>query len=339
VIAQQPVVQLRDASGASVAQAGIAITLSIGSGTGTLSGTATVNTDAIGKATFTDLVITGASTNTLAAVATGLTGVTSSSITVSSSGFSNPDLMWSGWGGTTLQNSGLLANGNQWDTDTQGHVNQTPIANPTGVQPWSGTNNKVIDVTYDPSADSNAGILVLPDLAHTPFKLGYGSTHYTAFWIYVTAAGTIGSSTLRKWLYERWDSGHGSSGDPDHVCRGFGAQIGGETDSATSQLWNSNTANSLVTIATWHYIEVKTVCDSAKNAGDGKVTMWFDDETTPILQDVTIAMTTPSSASGALWFLDWVRIGAQLELGATGEHRYIGPAAMSTTRIGKPRSS
>ncbi|MEW5930387.1 MAG: Ig-like domain-containing protein [Gemmatimonadota bacterium] len=78
---QQPVVQLRDAFGNAVAQSGVAVTAALASGTGTLGGTATVNTDAAGAATFTDLAVGGpVGAYTLGFSATGLTGATSGTI-------------------------------------------------------------------------------------------------------------------------------------------------------------------------------------------------------------------------------------------------------------------
>ena len=83
-LATQPVVQLRDADGNTVAQSGVPVTASIASGGGTLGGMATVSTDASGAATFTDLSITGAvGARTLAFSAGGLTGASSNTVTVS----------------------------------------------------------------------------------------------------------------------------------------------------------------------------------------------------------------------------------------------------------------
>lgn len=58
VLAQQPVVQLRDASGSVVAQAGVVITASTATGA-TVGGTVTATTNASGAATFTDLMVSG----------------------------------------------------------------------------------------------------------------------------------------------------------------------------------------------------------------------------------------------------------------------------------------
>ena len=77
----QPVIQVKDVNGGVVVAATNNVTAAIASGTGTLSGTTTVAA-VNGLATFTNLVITGAGTSTIVFTSTGLTSVTSSSITV-----------------------------------------------------------------------------------------------------------------------------------------------------------------------------------------------------------------------------------------------------------------
>ncbi len=54
-----PTIQLKDGLGRIVSQSGIPVTVSIATGTATLSGTLTVNTDASGIATFSDLSLAG----------------------------------------------------------------------------------------------------------------------------------------------------------------------------------------------------------------------------------------------------------------------------------------
>src|SRR5207245_1729250 len=77
-LAQQPVLQLRDASNNAVGQAGVVVTAAIATGAGTLGGTLTATTNASGVATFTNLAITGvAGDRTIAFSATSLTGATS----------------------------------------------------------------------------------------------------------------------------------------------------------------------------------------------------------------------------------------------------------------------
>lgn len=59
VLSRQPVVQVKDPSGNNVAQGGIAVTASLAAGPGTLAGLVTVNTDATGLASFTNLTLSG----------------------------------------------------------------------------------------------------------------------------------------------------------------------------------------------------------------------------------------------------------------------------------------
>lgn len=83
VLAQQPVVQLRDGLGNAVAQAGVTITAALVGATGTLGGTLAVATNASGAAVFTSLAITApAGSYTLRFTSPGLTEVVSSSIAV-----------------------------------------------------------------------------------------------------------------------------------------------------------------------------------------------------------------------------------------------------------------
>jgi hypothetical protein len=77
----QPVVELRDGTGTIVLSASNAVTVSIATGTGALTGTLT-RSPINGRVTFTDLKITGTGAHTLAFNATGLTGATSASFNV-----------------------------------------------------------------------------------------------------------------------------------------------------------------------------------------------------------------------------------------------------------------
>jgi hypothetical protein len=81
-LATQPVIQLQDAQGAPINQAGVQITASLNGAGATLGGTTTVMTDANGQATFTNLVLTGSvgTGYSLGFSSTGLTTITSGSI-------------------------------------------------------------------------------------------------------------------------------------------------------------------------------------------------------------------------------------------------------------------
>ena len=82
----QPAVRLQTAASANATKSGVTVTVSKASGSGTLSGTTSANTDANGVAQFTNLVITGTGAHTLAFASTGLTGVNSGSFTVAAVG-------------------------------------------------------------------------------------------------------------------------------------------------------------------------------------------------------------------------------------------------------------
>jgi hypothetical protein len=84
LFAVQPIIQLQDADGDDLAEEGLEVTASIASGTGTLGGDNVRTTDATGKATFTDLMITGpAGTYTVLFTAPGTNQVLSAPITIS----------------------------------------------------------------------------------------------------------------------------------------------------------------------------------------------------------------------------------------------------------------
>jgi adhesin/invasin len=76
----QPVVAIRDANG-NLTTSAAAVTAAVFSGTGVLSGTATVNA-VNGVATFGSLVLTGTGAHTLRFTAVGLSSVTSGSLTI-----------------------------------------------------------------------------------------------------------------------------------------------------------------------------------------------------------------------------------------------------------------
>ncbi|HEU0010069.1 MAG TPA: hypothetical protein VFT34_09670, partial [Verrucomicrobiae bacterium] len=82
-IAPAVTVQLRDAFGNSVPNAGVSVAMTLSSGTGSLSGMTSHTTDGTGSATFGDLSINLAGSKNLTASSVGLTPAVSSSFTVS----------------------------------------------------------------------------------------------------------------------------------------------------------------------------------------------------------------------------------------------------------------
>ncbi|HEY2353852.1 MAG TPA: invasin domain 3-containing protein, partial [Gaiellaceae bacterium] len=76
------VVQLQDSFGNNVSTSGVPIALTLNTGSFTGGSTTTVNTDASGKATFSNLAINAVGTYTITATSSGLTSATSNSFTI-----------------------------------------------------------------------------------------------------------------------------------------------------------------------------------------------------------------------------------------------------------------
>jgi hypothetical protein len=77
----QPSIQIRNAQGVAVSQSGVPVTVQVESGSATLSGNLTANTNSTGRATFSDLTLTGTvGAHTLRFSSPGLTDVVSGTI-------------------------------------------------------------------------------------------------------------------------------------------------------------------------------------------------------------------------------------------------------------------
>ena len=169
--AQQPVLQLRDASGNPASQTGIVVTAVLATGGGTLGGTLTATTSASGVATFTNLSITGAAGDrTLGFSATGLTGTTSNAISITSGGATQL--------GITTQPSATAQSGAAFG--------QQPV-----IQLRDGANTPV----------SQAGVVVTAAIASGGGTLGGTLTATTnasgvATFTDLSITGTVGNRTL-----------------------------------------------------------------------------------------------------------------------------------------------
>lgn len=83
LLSPQPIIQLLDPQGSDMGQAGVAVTVAVGSGGGQVRGTLTRTTDDAGRATFTDLSLEGPPGQyTLAFGAAGFTGAVSDPISL-----------------------------------------------------------------------------------------------------------------------------------------------------------------------------------------------------------------------------------------------------------------
>ena len=112
------VVQLRDASGNPVAQAGVTVSISATGGLAVLTGSGSATTNASGAASFSSLVLTGVGSVALQFTASGLSPATSSPISVNALGsFPIPDVL----------------NNASFETGFDGFLNTSLQPSPTGV--------------------------------------------------------------------------------------------------------------------------------------------------------------------------------------------------------------
>jgi hypothetical protein len=171
VFATQPVIQIQDASGNPISQLGTVVTASIASGGGTLGGTLTATTNSSGVATFTGLKITGtAGARTLAFAASGLTGVTSGTVTTSAGAASQL--------GITTQPSTTATNATAFATQ--------PVIQ---LQDVSGNSVLTSGVTVTASIASGGGTLGGTTTANT-------NSSGVATFSGLAITGTIGGRTL-----------------------------------------------------------------------------------------------------------------------------------------------
>ncbi len=168
---QQPVLQVRDAAGNPVSQAGISVTAAIATGGGTLGGTTTVGTNSSGVASFADLSVTGtAGPRTLSFSAVGLTGVTSSTVTVGAAAATQLVL--------TTQPSATVQSGVSFP--------QQPVVQ---LQDPSGNVVAVAGVSVTASIASGGGTLAGTTTATTGAS---GAAAFTG----LSISGTVGGRTL-----------------------------------------------------------------------------------------------------------------------------------------------
>jgi hypothetical protein len=152
VFGRQPEVQLRDPFGGDLHSAGVAVSVGIASGGGSLLGTKSATTDANGRAAFTNLAISGpAGSYTLAFSAAGFTGVTSDPIDLAhavpsesnSTVAADPTTISAGSGSSTI-------------TVTVRDASNTPISGLQVTLDASGSENTITPVTPVTGADGVA---------------------------------------------------------------------------------------------------------------------------------------------------------------------------------------
>jgi hypothetical protein len=151
VFGRQPEVQLRDPFGHDLHTPGVAVSVGIASGGGTLLGTLSATTDANGRAGFTDLAINGtAGTYSLGFSAAGFNGVTSDQIVLAqvpsaqtSSVVADPMTIPAGSGTSTI-------------TVTVRDASSTPMSGLQVTLDASGSENSITAVTPVTGADGVA---------------------------------------------------------------------------------------------------------------------------------------------------------------------------------------
>ena len=224
-LAQQPVVQLRDASNANVSQAGVPVTVSLTGGSGTVSGTLTVNTNANGQAVFTNLAISGTvGTRTLTFSSTGLTSVTSAAITLSA--------------GPPAVIAAQNGNNQSATVGTTVAVAPTVLVTDGATNPVSG-----VSVTF---AVATGGGTVVPT---TPVVTGSNGLAAATSWTLGPTAGT-NNNTLTATA-----TGSGISGNPVT----FTASATATTGKAT---WTGVTSTDWFTATNWNVGAVPSASDT-----------------------------------------------------------------------------
>jgi hypothetical protein len=215
------------------------------------------------------------------------------------------------------------------------------MVNPTGQTPWASGSPNVVYLNFDHSLapDENYFIFCNPfsDFAET---VSYGDTLYVSTWIWFNTSNLL-TASFRKTIYINFNVSdqthlgslvidqypHSSDGSPGVIAvnqRGGGILIPGTGATGT------------VTGNAWHYWETGLLMDSAPGANDGQATVWFDDESTPLIGPTTTQYTESNFPSSRTTYnANSIEIGSQLENGTVAEMRYLGPTAISRQRIGK----
>ncbi|MFN2325198.1 MAG: beta strand repeat-containing protein, partial [Gemmatimonadales bacterium] len=170
-LAQQPVIQLRDAQGNDARQAGVTVTAVVASGPGTLGGTTSVVTNSDGRAIFANLAIVGAvGSYTLRFESAGLSPVLSNPLGIGAGNASQITF--------TAAPPGTAVNGQ-------------PLGGAVQVQVRDGTGNPV----------AQSGVVITASLASGPGVLSGGLVAVTgadglASFPTLTITGVVGAYTL-----------------------------------------------------------------------------------------------------------------------------------------------
>jgi len=339
-LSQQPVVQLLDAQGNESQQAGVTVQVAIGFGGGTLGGTTSQPTDGNGRATFTDLVLSGSpGTRTLKFSATGFASVSSTQIvlaaapTVTTITADSPDPSQAGQaftvqfkvtsdagtptgsvqvGDGTDSCSGNLSGGNGSCSLTLSTVgNRTLTATYAGADGFGGSSDTeghtvvapptpVLSVAQQPSPTATLGV---PFAQQPIIQLQDGAGgNLTTTGVSVSVAIASGGGTLSGTTTVQTNA-QGQAGFTD-------LSISGDSGKRTLVFTSSG-----FTSATSNEIDVRPPPPSGLTSS-----VATSSPTTPVGQSVTITVTVRDATGTAL-------PGRTVMLQATGSNNTIGPSS------------
>lgn len=290
VFAQQPAIQLRDASNNPVSQPGVVVTAAIATGGGTLGGSTTATTNASGLATFSNLAISGtAGARTLSFSSGTLTAALSSNVTVSvasppPSGGATPAVVedFSSFANTAA----LLANSDgKWVSSeasgTQNITLDTSVGYGTSTQSmrydWPNNGPNCGDYTIHP------GVLAIPR-GHTQVWIEYVVRFSTNFSVDAGATGCAAEYKLgasgdlyggtQRWNIAEMQAGTFVTGSPN------GADLTGGQNIAQvmpSSLWDGQP----------HVIRAELKLNDAGQS-NGMIKFWVDGQ---LVRDVENEVT------------------------------------------------
>lgn len=293
-LGQQPVIQILDANNQVVTTATDTVVASVNTGTSTLSGT-TSKAAVAGVATYTDLVLTGADTDTLHFASGSLTAVNSNSIVV------NASSLWRAnepAGMTTIDDL-------NWNPSTVTIPQSQADQAITGLSPWrtiyntqhGGGGNVSTDATMGwPSAPRNSGNIyvvtypngftgsgVAPNTlyrTHTAYK-----KLYVCFYWFVPSPWQFHPSNVNKIHFE-YSSGINNCGLQMYGSSFSNAKLVWWSEYPSAILHNPNQTTTIITSDTWHLIEMLV----DYNAATAK--WWLDG----ILQGIVTSVPFPADS-------------------------------------------
>ena len=313
----QPAVQLRDAGGVAVAQAGVAVQAAIASGGGTLSGSTSATTTGSGVATFTGLTITGTDGPrtlrfTAPAASPAVTGVTSGAITVTTPPPPPPpapgEPTYSSTTGTMVYQDNMesYSTATAMGSTALSGARIVPVPSPyTNSIPVETNHNEVISTgrtgkalrmiytgEYQWGSDF-ATVLTTPQ-ADT-------ATHYFQYWARVTFAAPLTSPLSVKWFMAwhrqldriqwntHWPARAHTQATRSTIWQVYdqGRETSGQGDQPVGPYFDQ------VTDAQWHRYTYAYRVNSAPGRRDGFARMWVDGVKMIDISAATIDVTPP----------------------------------------------